>query len=79
MKLTPYNKEDLVLTHGYGYLQEIVDKFCNGDQDCVKIEGWTHKTAGSCQSALRYAILRYNKPNVKAISRNGEVFLIKTE
>lgn len=46
--------------------------------DCAKVEGFTHKTADGCATALNQAIKRYNKAGIKAISRKGEVFLIKT-
>jgi hypothetical protein len=81
MKLTPYNKDNLTLKENgrYGYLHEILDEFCNSGEDCVKLEGWTHKDTDSCQSAFRTAIIRYNKQGVKCVARKGEVYLIKTE
>lgn len=82
MKLTPCKKEGLHVNktgERYGYLHEILDEFCNSGLDCVKVEGWEHSSASSCQSALRIAINRYNKHGVKCITQKGEVYLIKTE
>lgn len=79
MKLVPYEREKL---EGLGYkptkLLALLDEFVQSGLDCVKVEGWTHKTAASCASSLAVAIKRQNRSGIRAVLRNGEVFLIKT-
>lgn len=56
---------------------EIIEEFVNSGMDCAKVEGFTQKTADSCATSLNLSIKRFNKAGIKAISRKGEVFLIK--
>lgn len=80
MKITAYEKEKLgVAPNKKTYILNILDEFLESGMDCVKIEGWTHASVNSCVNTIHKAIKRYNKGNVRVITRSGEVFLIKTE
>lgn len=79
MRLTAYNAADI--KKGYYKKSDLllmIEEFVDSDMDCAKVEGFTHKTAVGCAGAFNRAIERYNKAGIRAISRNGEVFLIKT-
>lgn len=54
----------------------ILEEFADSDLKCVRVEGWTHKTAWSCQSSLNTSIKRYKK-NMECRVINGEVYLVK--
>ena len=78
MKLTPYNKKDLYI-NGYKRTKNIriIDEFVNSEYDCVKVEGWSHGEAFHHAASLNMTIKRMNKSGIKAVSRKGEVFLVK--
>lgn len=79
MKLVPYEKK---------YLQarmykptknaELLEEFASSGLDAAKVEGWTNATAYSATSSLNWSIKRFKYANIKSITRNGEVFLIRT-
>ena len=79
MRITPYDIKKIKNTKGYkkSELQELLEEFLESGKDCVKIEDWTQKTAPSCASSFNTAAKRYHMTGVRAISRNGEVFLVK--
>lgn len=56
---------------------DIIMEFVESDYDCVKIQGWTHVSAFSCTASLNKSIARFNKGGIKAITHNGEVYLVK--
>lgn len=80
MRITPYDlkKVDNLDFYKRSKLQKIMEEFLQGESDCVKVEGWINKTAASCASSFNVSAKRYRMTGLKAISRNGEVFLIKT-
>ena len=78
MKLVPYERKKI----GYlGYKlsdnYRILEEFADSGLDCAKVEGWTAKTAGYCASSLNNSIKRYKFAGMVAISRKGEVYLIR--
>lgn len=77
MKITPYDREKLGKTRRPGSNVRILEEFANSEYDCVKIEGWTHKTSDGCTNSLNMSIKRANMHGIKAITINKEVFLIK--
>lgn len=79
MKLTPYDKKKLVSNAGYKVtdIHALLDEFADGDLDCVKIEGWTHKNATSCYSSFSGAIKRHHMTGIRCFVVNNEVFLVK--
>lgn len=83
MRLVPYDKNNIKPFYNKyksGKNQAIIEEFVGGDMDCVKIEGWTHKTPYSCQNAFAKAIKTLNMINtVKCTVANGEVFLIRID
>lgn len=58
---------------------EVIDEFMESDVKCCRIEDYTNKSAASCESSLNHAIKRYNKKGIKAVIRNGIVYLVKIE
>lgn len=79
MKLTPYNYEDIE-RKGYklGKIQKILDEFVHSDYDCVRVEEYPHKSAGSCQAAFSKSIKNFGLANsIRVTSSRGEVFLVR--
>lgn len=79
MRLVPYDKKKLKdvnfkPTRNY----EMLTEFVNGDNDCVKLEGWEHSNAYGCQASFTASIRHFKIGGVKCIVRKGEVYLIKT-
>lgn len=58
-------------------LLTIIEEFIESDLECAKITEHTYVTPSSCAWALNEAIKRYHKTSIKAITRKGEVYLIK--
>ena len=79
MKLVPYDLKKLD-TRNYRAtkLFELLTEFAESDNDCVKVEGWTHTSATSCSGAFSKAIKTFNMTGIKCIVRKGVVYLIKT-
>lgn len=79
MRTVPYDLKKISNLKHYkkSELQNILEEFLESGADCVKIEGWTQKTAMSCASSLNVAAKRYKLTGARALSRNGEVFLVK--
>ena len=79
MKLIPYERKKLGATLGYKCSENlrILEEFADSGLDCAKVEGWTAKTAGYSAAALKKSIARYKFAGITAISRKGEVYLIK--
>lgn len=59
--------------------QSILEEFINSGMECAKIEGWTNTSAAQCATSLNTTSKRMKMHGVKAISRKGEVYLIKTK
>lgn len=80
MKLMPYDLTKVSNSNGYKHTknQKILEEFVESGLDCVKVEDWTQKTARGCASSFNTSIGVYKMTGIKAISRKGEVFLIKT-
>lgn len=80
MNLVPYDLNKINNPNGYKYSKnhKIITEFAESDLDCVKVEGWTHRTAEGCTWSLNNSIRCYKVGGIKAITRKGEVFLIKT-
>ena len=51
--------------------------FAGSDVDCAKIEGYPHKSAASCASALRAAIKKYRMALISVAVRGNDVYLIR--
>lgn len=73
------NKVDLKSYMGKSKWMTLIDEFVESDMKCCRIEDYTNKDAKSCSGALNYAIKRYNKKGIKAVIRNGIVYLVKFE
>lgn len=79
MKLIAYDKKKIKNIGGYKKTENmlIVGEFIESGLDCVKVEGWTQKEAYRCAWSLNQSIGRMKKSGIRALSRDGEVFLIK--
>lgn len=79
MRLVAYDLKDLgTVRMARCKNQKLIEEFLASDMECAKIEGFTQKDAHSCVSSLNTAITRFNFAGVRAITKNGEAFLIKT-
>ncbi len=58
---------------------DIIMEFMESDYDCVKVQGWTHTTPYSCAASLNRSIERFHKGGIKAVTVNGEVYLVKSK
>lgn len=78
MTLIPYDKQKLNIT-GYTATKnmKILEEFLNSEYDCVRVDGYTQKTAHSCGNALRQSIKRFGFNGIEVAVRKNEVFLIK--
>lgn len=79
MKLIPYDEKKLGHTWKPCKNQKIIQEFIDSGEKCVKLEGWTHKDAFHCQRSMTLSIARMHVNQVIAISRKGEVFLLRTD
>lgn len=81
MYLTPYDKAKIKKLNTYSMSSNLslLTEFMESEHDCVRVEGWQHKDAYSCVRALGTSAKRYHMYGVKVISREGEVYLIKTK
>ena len=80
MTFTAYDLKQIDNAMGYvkSNNQKLIEDFVDSGHDCVKVEGWTNKTAGSATNSINATIKTMHKGGIKAISRRGEVFLVKT-
>lgn len=58
---------------------KLLTEFVESGMECMKVEGWTTKTASICASSLNLSAKRYKIGGVRAMSTKGEVFLIKVD
>lgn len=78
MKIEAVSKD--VLTKVYrnmGNLQ-LLDEFTNSGIECARIINHHWKDAKSGASCLRNSIRIYRYGGVKVVTRNGEIYLVKT-
>lgn len=59
--------------------QLILEEFINSGMECAKVEGFTQPEAHHCAGSLNNTIRNSKMHGVKAISRKGEVFLLKVK
>lgn len=79
MKLVPYKIEKIKTKRPYGNNQAIIEEFIKMDVSCVRVENFTQSNANGCCAALNNSAKRMGKHNVRAVSRRGEVFMIRTD
>lgn len=79
MKLIPYdiNKFKNLNYYTKGKVHRLLLEFAESGLDCVKVEDYPHKNAYNCTSALQGAIKHYGFNTIRAMTRDGEVFLIR--
>lgn len=79
MIMVPYDLKKIEKVDGYkkSNNQKIIEEFLATGLNCVRVEGWTQKTALSCAGSLNRSIKKYKMTGARSISRKGEVFLIR--
>lgn len=56
---------------------KILEEFVESGMECAKVEGWNHSNASVCVTSLNLSIKRYKIGGIHAITRKGEVYLVK--
>lgn len=80
MTLVPYNKNDLKsVTYKRTSNLKIIDEFVRSELDCVRLEGYTHKSATVCAQCLRVSVKRFGACGVRVVQRKDDVFLVKVK
>lgn len=74
MKFVPCNETIYARSDNF----RLLDEFMQSGLKCARVEGSTHKKPCSCTSSLNESAKRFNFFSVKAVVRNGEVYLINT-
>lgn len=79
MNIVSYNLKDLMeeVERSKSDNYSILKEFANSSDDCVKLEGWTHKNASSCAASMGASIRRFYRGQIKVIQRRGDVYLVK--
>lgn len=79
MKLVPYEKKYLqVNTYKQTKNGELLEEFVNSGLDAARVDGWTNATPYSAANSFNRSIERFKFTNIRAITRKGEVYLIRT-
>ena len=84
MRLTAYDVEKIpgknYLSYKSTEMTNLIEEFIASGMKCAKVEGWTHKNAYTCANSIQKNLQRTHRNKMyKAISRKGEVFLIKLD
>lgn len=79
MILVPHDINELNIG-GYkkGSNLDILTKFAESGLECMKVEEYTHSSAYKCASSLNTSAPRFSMPHLRAIVRDGNVYLINT-
>lgn len=79
MTLVPYDVTKLN-TKGYKMSknQKLLEEFLNSDMTCAEVKDFTTVNGYGYAASLNQSIKRFRMANIRAISRSGRVFLIKT-
>ncbi len=56
---------------------KLLTEFAESSVECAKVEGYPHKTANGCATALRSAIKTYRIFTIAVTVREGDVYLIR--
>ena len=79
MKLVPYDEKQLPKSRLYRN-RDLIKGFMESENDCVKIEDYSHCSVASCQASFCKAIKNLGlEHTVRCVSRKGEVYLIKID
>ena len=79
MRLVSHNLEDLMIEvkRPNSDIYSMLTEFLNGNDDCAKIEDWTHKSAYCCAASVAYSVKHFYPNQIKVIQRGGDVYLVK--
>ena len=75
MKLTPI--KNLPKKYKATKNLSILTEFANSEYTAARVDDFANCDAFSCASCLNSSIKRFHMTGIKAISRRGQVFLIK--
>ena len=79
MKLVPFNVKDIApRRYKLCANQKVIQEFLDSGLECAKVEDYTQHSAYCCTKCLSIAIKSMNVGTVCAITRKGNVYLIKT-
>lgn len=78
MRLIPYdvkkvNAVGFKVSNNYKTLLE----FAKSKMECAKVEDYTQANASGCAASLNASIKRFHLDGIRAISRKGNVYLIR--
>ena len=81
MRLVKSDVKELGVIRSYATSENLLllEEFANSNEECVKIEGYPHKTATSCYGAFFNSIRRYKMTGIKVCMRGDNVYLVKTK
>lgn len=80
MKLIPFDKNKLgVRSYSTTSNLGILESFAESGLECAQLDGWTQTNASIAAASLNASIKRFNKGGFRAVSRKGEVYLIRTD
>lgn len=76
MRLVPVNHEEV---KGYKKtkLLELLEEFERMDATAVRVDGANYNKASTGATTIRAAAKRFGKLNIDAVSRNGNIYLLK--
>lgn len=78
MKIVPIKLEDIPVKRNHSDNYTTLVQFAESSYNCVEITGFTQKTAQQCVASLNASVKRFHMFTVKAILRDGRVFLVKS-
>ena len=59
--------------------QRLAEEFIASGAECVKVDGWKHKTAVIAAGTLATSFRRYGYHQIKVVRRDDEIYLVKKE
>lgn len=78
MKLVPVERTELKKRYFKPTkLYAVFMEFASSDHTAVRVDDHGYKRATAAASAFKNSAKRFNVPHIKAITRNGNLYLIK--
>ena len=77
MKFTSVTEKEMKKGYKRTKLHTILLEFSESDYNAARLDDHEYKTANSGASALRQAAKNFGMPHIRAIVRNGNIFLLK--
>lgn len=77
MKLTPVTEKELKKGYKRTKLHKILLEFAESDYNAARLDDHEYKNANSGTNALNQSAKNFGMPHIRAITRNGNIFLLK--